>query len=125
LDEFTRGLDRAALTVNTVLGVDDEGALSGSRILVGRVLVHTSRTEPLLWSSKLCDGRVGRILFEVWFDDEMRGLIVVVAGTRARQRRQQIKAQLVVGLRIGDLAVALGWLRSSRVGCVVTQRPVS
>ena len=109
--------------MHAVLGVDDEGALAGGGVLVGSVLVDACRTKALFGPRELGDGGGGRVLLQMRLDDEVRGLVVVVAGARPRQRRQQVEAQLVVGLRVGDLAEALGRLRSGRVRRAVAQRP--
>ena len=48
--------------MHAVLGVDDEGALAGDRVLVRGVLVNARWTKALLWSSELGDGGSGGVL---------------------------------------------------------------
>ena len=108
--------------MHAILGIDDEGALASNGVLVGGVLVDARRTEALLRARELHDGDGGGVMLHMRLDDEMWGLVVVVAGARPRQRRQQVEAQLVVGLRVGDLAaVALGRLRLGGVRRAVAQ----
>ena len=71
--------------MHAVLGVNDEGALASGRVNVRGVLVHARWTEALLWPRELGDGGGGGVLLQMRLDDEVRGLVVVVAGTRPRQ----------------------------------------
>ena len=85
MNVFGRCLDGAALAVHAVLGVDDEGALTGDWVRVRGVLVDARWTEALLGPRELGDGGGGGVLFQMRLDNEVRGLVVVVAGTRPRQ----------------------------------------
>lgn len=59
--------------------------MAGDRVLVRGVLVDACGTEALLRPRKLGDGGGGGVLFQIRLDDEVRWLIVVVAGPRPRQ----------------------------------------
>mmetsp|Transcript_17351 Transcript_17351/g.49596 ORF Transcript_17351/g.49596 Transcript_17351/m.49596 type:complete len:286 (-) Transcript_17351:1057-1914(-) len=122
VDVLVRHLDRAALAVHAVLRVDDQLLLAG-RVVV-HVLIHLGGAETLLRPGVLVDRLLG-LVRQLRLDLEVRRLVALVVGPRARQVGQDVKADLAVRLGIVDrleLGRRLGRVAVARLA-VLGERP--